>query len=402
MRIPFLPSILLALIAVVIDIYIYSVARRRCASRVPANIHLILSAVIYVILIVAICLPMRHGNESGLMTKMWLLFIVISILFPKIFFVSADLLASIPKIFHRQRLSWLSIAGGILSMLLFIGMWWGALVNRFRTDIREVEVHVANLPSEFEGYRIAQISDLHVGTYGSDTRYLKEVVKTVNSLEPDLIVFTGDIVNRRTDELVPFADVLSQLYAHDGVYSILGNHDYGDYYNWPSEKAKVLNKQHLIDLQHGMGWRLLLNEHEFIRHGNDSIAIIGVENVGDPPFTVYGDLSRSYPDLSDTNIKILLTHNPVHWQMEIADNDDANVALTLSGHTHAMQMEILGLSPAAFRYDNWGGIYNDTFDMHKLYVNIGIGTVGLPMRMGATPEITLLTLTRKKSNARNH
>lgn len=396
MRIPIFPSVLLALIAVAVDIYILSVARRRCASRVPAKIHLISSAVMYMVLIVAICLPMRQGHESYLMSKMWLLFTFLTVLFPKIVFVFVDLLASIPKLFHRQRLSWLSITGGTLSILLFLGMWWGALVNRFRIDIREVEVPVANLPSEFEGYRIAQISDLHVGTYGSDTRYLKEVVRAVNCLEPDMIVFTGDIVNRRTDELVPFADVLSQLYAHDGVYSILGNHDYGDYYDWPDGNAKSLNKQHLIDLQRGMGWRLLLNEHEFIRHGNDSIAIIGVENVGDPPFTVYGDLSRSYPDLGDKNTKILLTHNPAHWQMEIANNDDANVALTLSGHTHAMQMELFGLSPAVFRYGNWSGLYSDDFDLHKLYVNIGIGTVGLPMRMGATPEITLLTLTRKK------
>ena len=145
-------------------------------------------------------------------------------------------------------------------------------------------------------------------------------------------------------------------------------------------------------LQKSMGWRLLRNEHVILRQGTDSIALIGVENVGDPPFTVYGSLNDSYPSLGDSVTKVLLTHNPAHWTSDIADNDSINIALSLSGHTHAMQIELFGLSPAVWRYPTWGGLYADTDSRHKLYVNIGIGTVGLPMRVGATPEITVITL----------
>ena len=141
-----------------------------------------------------------------------------------------------------------------------------------------------------------------------------------------------------------------------------------------------------------MGWRLLCNEHVFIHSGADSLALIGVENVGDPPFKNYGSLENAYPNLSDKVTKILLSHNPAHWVDDIADNDSIDIALTLSGHTHAMQIEMLGMSPAKFRYDTWGGLYKDGSGNHKLYVNIGSGTVGMPMRLGATPEITVITL----------
>lgn len=192
--------------------------------------------------------------------------------------------------------------------------------------------------------------------------------------------------------MVPHLEPLSRLDADFGVYSILGNHDYGDYSTWESEAAKQADVDALVAAQRSIGWDVLLNEHRIIHCGPDSIALIGVENVGDPPFKIYGSLADSYPNLSDPLTKILLTHNPAHWNQEIENNDSAKVALTLSGHTHAMQMEILGYSPAVFRYSNWGGLYHDAKGKHPLYVNIGTGTVGLPMRLGATPEITVLKL----------
>ena len=219
-------------------------------------------------------------------------------------------------------------------------MWWGALVNRFNIDVEKLDVEIPGLPEAFEDYRIVQISDLHVGTYGENVAYIEHLVEFINELQPDLIVFTGDVVNRKTDEIYPFTKALSELNANDGVISILGNHDYGDYYDWDSDSTKAESLRQMIDIQRGMGWNLLLNDHTFIHHGSDSIAVIGVENVGDPPFTVYGDLKASYPDLSDNVTKILLTHNPAHWSMEIADQDSLNIALTLSGHTHAMQIEV--------------------------------------------------------------
>lgn len=392
MRIPVMPLLIMVLISLLIDLYIYLAARKRCRSALPGKIQLWSAIGLYALLAVTVCLPFRSGGEAVLKSVMWILFSFFSILITKAVFVIVDLLASIPGLFGHKRIKRLSVAGGALAVVVFLLIWWGALVNRFRSKVNEVDVYVENLPEKFDGYRIVQISDLHVGTFGSDTTFVSRLVDRINSENADLIVFTGDIVNRRTSELIPHIALLSRLDAADGVISIFGNHDYGDYSEWPSEKAKSDNLDNLKKLQREMGWDLLLNENRTIYREGDSISVIGVENVGDPPFTIYGSLPDSYENLSDSVTKILLTHNPVHWSMEIADKKDANVALTLSGHTHAMQIELFGLSPAAFRYKEWGGLYSDTSDKHYLYVNIGAGTVGFPMRIGATPEITVITL----------
>ncbi len=270
----------------------------------------------------------------------------------------------------------------------------GALVNRTRCQVKEITLCFDRLPVAFDGYRMVQFSDFHVGTYGSDTTFVSEVVKTINGLNPDVIFFTGDIVNRRTDELPPFTATLSRLSAPDGVISILGNHDYGDYSEWPSAQAKADNLTRMHALQADMGWSLLLNSSEILKRGGDSIAVVGVENWGDPPFSVYGDLGKAYPALGDSVFKILLTHNPAHWVEEVASCDSVEIPLSLSGHTHAMQIEVGGWSPAKYRYPTWGGLYSDSDGSHMLYVNIGVGAVALPMRIGATPEITLITLRR--------
>lgn len=393
-----MPIVLLVVtivLSIVVDVYIYRAARKRVSSAVPARIQLISSLALYSLLIVGFCLPMRSGDEGLFLAKMWVLFSYVTFIVAKLVFVVFDLIASIPRLFGHRRIRLLSLAGGVLAVITFIAMWWGALVNRLNINTENVTVNVAELPQPFDGYRIVQISDLHVGTFGADTAYVSKVVDYVNSLNPDVVLFTGDIVNRTSDELKPFVGTLSRLECPDGVYSILGNHDYGDYYNWDCESDKKASLDSLVAMQKRMGWRLLLNEYEIIRRDGDSIAVVGVENVGDPPFKVYGDLKASYPDLSDSVTKILLTHNPAHWQMEIADRDDMNVGLTLSGHTHAMQMSAFGWSPAAWRYDNWGGLYFDKSGRHPLYVNIGIGTVGMPMRIGATPEVTVITLKKK-------
>lgn len=392
MRVPFIPFIFMAIICMAIDAYILLIALKRCRSRVPAKMQMISEMILYAFVIIVLCLPRESGSDTMLLTVMWSLFAVLSIYFSKAIFVIFDLIASIPHLFKKPRWRWLSLAGGCLVVVTFLAMWWGALVNRFRVQVNEVEVEIPNLPDGFDGFRIVQISDLHTGTYGSDTTFVSRLVDKVNSLNGDMIVFTGDIVNRHGSEIVPHLEPLSHLDAPYGVYSILGNHDYGDYAEWPSEAARRADVDALVSAQRQMGWGVLLNEHRMIYNDGDSIAIIGVENVGDPPFRVYGSLAKAYPRLNDSVTKILLTHNPAHWNQEIENNDSVNVALTLSGHTHAMQMEIFGISPAVFRYRNWGGLYFDDKGGHPLYVNIGIGTVGLPMRLGATPEITILRL----------
>lgn len=388
---------MLVMVNLAADTYIYIQCRRRFRSLIPAKFQLFSAIALYLLLAVVVCLPYRSGSETLLTAVMWLLFGYFSVYIPKYLFVVFDLVASVPKLFGRRRFRWLSLVGAFAGCVLFIAMWWGALVNRYRVDVREVTVECAGLPAAFDGYRIVQFSDLHVGTYGDDTSFVEKVVDRINSLNPDLIVFTGDIVNRRTDEIVPFVSVLSGLEAPDGVVSILGNHDYGDYSDWESPEAKAHNMAEMYKAQSDMGWRLLLNEHIFLHRGNDSVAVIGVENIGDPPFHSYGSLYKAYPDVSDGNAKILLSHNPAHWVDSVSGNEAVNIDLTLSGHTHAMQIEVCGVSPAVFRYRTWGGLYSPKNGFGgKLYVNIGLGTVGIPMRLGATPEITVITLTSRK------
>lgn len=392
MRIPILTAIILIVGSLLVDAYLFVNLRRRCKSKLPSVLEGLSAVVMVGMLIVAIAMPRRSGDDGTLRCIMWMLFSFISVYFPKFLAMLFDLIASLPKLWHKPRWRFLTRAGVVLSVLLFIGLWWGALINRNNMQVKEVNVTIPELPVPFEGYRIVQISDLHVGTFGNDTAFVSRFVDRVNSLHPDLIVFTGDIVNRHTPELIPFVPVLSRLRASDGVVSILGNHDYGDYFVWPDSVAKQQNMEMLVRLQDEMGWDLLLNEHRWLKAKGDSIALIGVENVGDPPFHTYGSLPRAYATPGDSVVKILLSHNPAHWVNDIARNDTMNIALTLAGHTHAMQVELLGVSPAAMRYETWGGLYDDGSARRRLYVNIGAGTVGIPMRLGATPEITVITL----------
>lgn len=394
MRFPLLPILIILIFNLLIDFYLWRRLKKSSYNILWRKLHVVLASICNIALVVVICVPKRSGDNADLSSIMWTIYAWFSIYIPKLLFVFFDLLASIPLIFHRKRLKILDLAGIAIAAVIFIIMWWGALINRYNIDVNRVDVEIEGLPAAFDGYTIAQISDLHVGTYGYDTTYVVEVVDEVNSLSPNMIAFTGDIVNRISSELEPFVGTLSQLKAPDGVYSILGNHDYGDYYNWPSDAQKQANLEHLCNLQKQMGWKMLNNAYDIVRRSNDSIAIIGVENVGDPPFHTYGDLDAAYPALDDPTTKILLSHNPAHWDNDIQDAPDKNIALTLSGHTHAMQMCFFGWSPAAFRYPTWSGLYKDN-DKHQLYVNIGIGEVAIPARIGATPEITLITLRAK-------
>lgn len=401
MRLPLLPVIILILLNLLVDSYIYGLCRRRFSSPLPARIQMWSAAALTVLLMVAVCLPRRGGDNTMLLTVMWMLFTYLSVYIGKYLFVILDLLGRLPRLFGRHRWRFMSGIGIVAGAALFVAMWWGALVNRFDTDTREITVAIPGLPSQFEGYRMVQISDLHTGTYGGSDSFIRKVAHEVNALKPDIILFTGDIVNSRSAEIDPHLQALALFHAPDGVYAILGNHDYGDYADWPSPAAKEESRAHLRDAIRSIGWHLLLNETRMLHRGNDSIALIGVENIGDPPFPVYGSLSAAYPTPADSIVKILLTHNPAHWVDSIAGHGDMNIPLTLSGHTHAMQMEVGGLSPAVLRYPTWGGLYADTDSARQLYVNIGLGTVGFPARIGATPEITVITLTNKDSQAQH-
>ena len=390
MRLLIVPILIIFLINIGIDAYIVHVLHS-LKHRWLRNIYATMSVLLSALLITAICLPNRTIDDSGLVGIMWMLFTYIAFYIPKYFFVIARLIT----LLIRQRNRWASlIIPAAIALWIFATMWWGALVTRTDTQIRDVELKYANLPDSFKGYKAVQISDIHLGSYGNDTTYISQLVDEINSINPDIVFFTGDIVNRHSVEIKPFVSVFKRLKAKDGVFSILGNHDYGDYYTWPSPEAKEENMQELYRSQEEMGWTLLNNSHAIIHNGNDSIVVIGVENWGDAPFPVYGDLKKAYPELNDNNFKILLTHNPAHWRAEVVNK--TNIDLSLCGHTHAMQIELdlfgCRISPAVWRYKDWGGLYME--GKQAMYVNIGIGEVALPMRIGATPEITVITFNK--------
>ncbi|MDE5786827.1 MAG: metallophosphoesterase, partial [Duncaniella sp.] len=352
MRLQFIPLLIIIFLNVGVDIYIY-----RGLKGWLRKVHAIVSALLLAMIIAVLAMPIRTSGGSVIIAAMWMLYIYLSVYVSKYVYMIFSLLSRLPALWHKPRWRRLDVAGIVLGVITFIAMWWGALVNRFDIDVKRVTVEIPDLPAEFDGYTIAQISDLHVGTYGNDTTYLSKVVDAVNVLHPDVVMFTGDIVNSRADELIPHAPVLGRLKATDGVYSIMGNHDYGDYCDWPTPEAKRENLSRLHRLQRDMGWKLLLNTTDYIRRDSAEIAVIGVENIGDPPFHIYGNLEEAYSSPSDSVTKILLSHNPAHWVADIAGDQDKNIALTLSGHTHAMQFEIAGWSPSVFRYPTWGGLY---------------------------------------------
>lgn len=397
MHFSILPMIILLIVNLLVDYYIYRAMNQRLPGRRWVKPVATLSSAIGVLLLAAILiLPTRGRSDSTFLTLQWLMFTFFTLYIPKYLFCIVDLLSHIPQLFRRKRFRPLSWVAMTLAAAAFIAMWWGALVNRFRINVEEVSVAISTLPESFEGFRIAQISDLHLGSYGNDTTFISRLTDVINSQNPDIIVFTGDIVNRHADEIKPFLPVLARFHAPDGEYAILGNHDYADYY-FDSQHEREADRVKLRDYYRQTVFQLLNDEYVKIRRGNDSIVLIGVQDIGEPPFPVYGSLSKAYPTPDDNVTKILLSHDPAHWLDSIAGHRDVNIALTLSGHTHSAQMKIGRISPAAIFHNRaWAGLYTDADSTQQLYINIGIGTVGIPMRLGATPQVTLFTLRRRQ------
>lgn len=288
----------------------------------------------------------------------------------------------------------LKTAGMGFAAVTFIVMLQGALFTPNKYVVNEQVLEFKTLPSAFDGYRIVHISDMHLGTYAGDTAFVSRCVSAINALHPDAVCFTGDLVSMTVEEAKPFKQVLARLRVRDGVYSILGNHDYAEYMRMLTEEQKAADVKELCDLQRNVGWTLLDNESAVIRRGNDSIAIVGTANYGDYPFPIYGDYGKATAGL-DGVFKVHMQHNPYMWRKALVGKADA--PLTLSGHTHAMQcvFHLAGTrwSPSSLRYPEWGGLYSEG-EQH-LYVNTGLGMVGPPMRIGVAPEITLITLKRK-------
>lgn len=294
-----------------------------------------------------------------------------------------------PFIVHRTPFT---AAGLVLGVVSFVNVIYGATAGITRFQVKHVTYESERLPEGFDGYRIAQLSDIHIGSWQGRPEAVEKLVKLTNEQQADLIVFTGDLVNQQSHELDSFRPTLSRLQAPDGVYSVLGNHDYGTYYRWKNSRQEADNLQYLREQQQAMGWRLLDNSHVVLHHRGDSIALVGVENDGEPPFPQHADLPRA-TEGTQGMFSILLSHNPTHWRREVLPESD--IDLMLAGHTHAMQMTLFGRSLASLKYPEWSGMYRE--GSRALYVNIGIGYVGLPFRFGAWPEITVITLKKKRS-----
>ncbi|MBD5328864.1 MAG: metallophosphoesterase [Bacteroides sp.] len=412
MRLPFFFLIILALLALVVDFYILRDINRRVEERhrkVWRICYYISMTIGYALLIAIMCIPVRK-EDADIIPVMWLLYSFLSIYIPKTLYAIISLIGRVgSRICGRsgKQGNAAGVTGLVVGIWIFLTLWWGVFFTRREIEVNKITITSSKLPQSFNGYKIVQFSDAHVGTWGEDTTFVAKLVNEINSLNPDVIVFTGDIVNRRTEELRPFLKTLSRLKAKDGVYSILGNHDYGDYIDWKNEEDHKANNRLLAQWEKEMGWKLLNNEHDFLVKGNDSIVMIGVENWGEPPFPEYGRLRDAYNEsrdsaynLNDNKFKVLLTHNPEHWNREVLKI--SNIDLSLAGHTHAMQMMLrVGgwqWSPSVFKYERWGGLYNENnqegYPMN-LYVNIGSGEVGMPSRIGAAyPEITEITLQR--------
>ncbi|MDR0988731.1 MAG: metallophosphoesterase [Prevotellaceae bacterium] len=312
---------------------------------------------------------------------------VFLLVLPKTLFLLCSLVG-LPLRWWRPRWSrpftW---AGLLLGAVVFAGVLYGSLVGIGRFQTREVVFSHPRIPAGFDGYRIVQLSDIHIGSWRDNGRPIARLVDKVNALQPDLILFTGDLVNQRSDELTDFRALLSGLHAPDGVYSVLGNHDYGTYYHWGSAQAEAANLRSLLRLQREMGWSLLDNAHVVLHHRGDSIALVGVGNQGRPPFSQHARLAQAAAG-TDSLFRILMSHDPTHWRSEVLPK--TSIELMLAGHTHAMQLILFGHSPSELLYPEWRGLYTE--GAQSLYVNIGIGYVGLPFRLGAWPEITLFTL----------
>lgn len=325
---------------------------------------------------------------SPVLTR-WLFFVMICLSAPKAVFFGVDLISKIVEHWSKNGRVKIHRAAVIISVISFIIAIYACTLGRLKLNTTEQELTFSDLPEAFDGYRVVQISDLHLGAY-SNTHYVERLVKQVNDLHPDMVVFTGDLVNMKASEVDNFREILSQLSAKDGVFSVLGNHDYGQYARYPEADGAEKEKQKIIDVEQAMGWTVLNDAHQLIYRGSDSLAIVGVGDIGKPPFPHRGNLSKARNGLSDKVFQILLSHDPNHWRLEVLPKTD--IELMLSGHTHAMQVKLGNFSPVIWMYDEWGGLYEEAGQ--KLFVSIGVGGA-MPFRFGATPEIVVFNLKHK-------
>lgn len=305
-----------------------------------------------------------------------------------------------PSSYIPERRRFVSQVAIVLAAIPFASLIYGILEGKYNFKVIKQRVYYPDLPDAFDGFKITQISDIHSGSFDNHEK-IEYAIDLINQQETDLILFTGDIVNTHATEMHPWIDTFKRIKkAEFGKYSVLGNHDYGEYVTWPTNKAKEENFQAIKDLHQAIDFKLLLNEHTFIEKDNQKIALVGVENWG-KNFKQAGDLRKASEGLSAQDFKILMSHDPSHWEYQIKE-DDKHFQLTLAGHTHGMQfgIEIPGFfkwSPVQYVYKQWAGLYENLG--RYVYVNRGFGFHAYPGRVGIWPEITVIELKKGSSVA---
>ena len=300
--------------------------------------------------------------------------------------------------FMASRRKFVSTIALGIAAIPFASLLYGMIQGKYNYKVLKYALEFDDLPDAFDGFTLTQISDIHSGSFDNQNK-VEYAVNLINEQQSDVILFTGDLVNNIADEMNDWKALFSTLKAPEGVFSVLGNHDYGDYVKWESASEKFENLQNLKNLQKEMGWNLLLNENRYLQRSGQKIALIGVENWGENGFKQAGDLDKACEGISKDDFKILMSHDPSHWQAKVKD-DPRHFHLTLSGHTHGMQfgIEIPGIlkwSPIKYRYKNWAGIYEE-FGRY-INVNRGFGFLGYPGRVGIWPEITVIQLKKKQN-----
>ena len=386
-------AILLILMAVVPDLYIDRRFLRRIKGRRAMLRRLLwwlptLGMIAYTMVFVFD----RQFAPSDIKILNVYLFLVGLLITPKCLFAICSAIGWGVKKMIRRKANYGNIVGVVMVVLNWYVLFYGSFVGFDQITVREMTYESADLPESFDGYRIVQFSDAHVGTYiGGREHLLSAVVDTINAQSPDMVVFAGDLQNREPQEIRPFVDVLGGIKAKDGVFSVIGNHDYSDYIE-ATPDIKAENEKETRELEIKIGWRLLVNEHEVVRRGADSIVIAGLDNDGDgKKFPQRGDVRKALEGVSDSAFVVMAEHDPTCWRRKILPESRAQ--LTLSGHTHAMQFMIGNWSPASFVYKEWGGLFSE--GARALIVSTGIGGF-IPFRFGVPGEIIVITMRRLK------
>lgn len=393
MRMYGLVFVILLLLVILPDYYFFRKINKNPAHKKFALLSLI-PAVLFVLFFSFLLLFGRSISDYKITyIFMWINYVFLLLYVPKMLYLIVRALRKLMRrIFPKYEFWFMSVVAWVVAAFSFSIFLIGAVVTPHNFELSKVDVVINNLPSAFDGYKMVQISDIHLGSFGGNVQRLQPIVPIINQQNADLVIFTGDMVNNYAAETTGWEGLFQSLQAKDAKYAILGNHDYGDYSDWESETAKMANRLAIDRNIEKMGFQLLLNEHVHLTRQGDTLVLAGVENWGKPPFPKYGDLNKAMQDVAVTDCVILLSHDPSHWQAEVLDYP--NIKLTLAGHTHAAQFMFRwmgrNVSPSSWVYELWDGLY--TQGHQHLYINRGLGYVGLPMRVGARPQISVITL----------